>query len=240
MSRILSIGDSGPDVLEWKQYLAKRGFQIDTSNDKFTPSVLAATRAIQRQMGVTPDGMVGRRTLAAENAAPRQMPEARPGMPPAPLPRPGGLANTPMPGPMSANTPSTGDQPFVSSGTEADLNAMHSAASNRAWDQQMSAESVGRDTDMRAQQAAMLMNPAPPVTRDFTSDGASPTHALDAAIMAKRGIRPDFSGAGPSGGEPSMDFSGTGGALSPMGAPAPNDPRTRDMVIRMLLQGAGG
>jgi hypothetical protein len=138
-----------------------------------------------------------------------------------------------------ANTPTTGDQPFVSSGTEADLNAMHSAASNRAATDAMAQELQSQYYDARKADLTNQGAP-PPVTRAFTDQGAPPTHALDPAIMAARGIRPDFSIAGPSSGEPSMDFSGTGGALSPMGAPAPNDPRTRDMVIRMLLQGAGG
>jgi hypothetical protein len=138
-----------------------------------------------------------------------------------------------------ANMPTTGDQPFVSSGPEPDLNAMHSAASNRAATDAMAQELQSQYYDAR--QADLTNQGAPPPWQpDFTDQGAPPTHALDAAIMAKRGIRPAFSAAGPSGDEPSMDFSGTGGTLRPMGAPAPNDPRTRDMIIRMLLQSAGG
>jgi peptidoglycan hydrolase-like protein with peptidoglycan-binding domain len=228
MNRTLSIGDTGPDVENWQRYLISQGYKVATDG-KFGPSTLAATRSMQRKLGVMPDGRVGHRTLdrqAATQATP--LPQARPDMPPAP--QPGGMANT----------PTTGDQPYVSSGTEADLNAMHSAASNRAATDAMAQELQSQYYDARKADMANQGAP-PPVTRAFTDQGAAPpTHALDPAIMAARGIRPDFSIAGPSGGEPSMDFSGTGGALSPMGAPAPNDPRTRDMVIRMLLQGAGG
>jgi peptidoglycan hydrolase-like protein with peptidoglycan-binding domain len=218
MNRTLGIGDTGPDVEKWQHYLLSQGYKVATDG-KFGPSTLAATRSMQRKLGVMPDGRVGHRTLDRQMATQSTpLPQARPDMPPAP--QPGGMANT----------PTTGDQPFVSSGPEPDLNAMHSAASNRAATDAMAQELQSQYYDAR--QADLTNQGAPPPWQpDFTDQGAPPTHALDAAIMAKRGIRPAFSSAGPSGGEPSMDFSGTGGA---------NDPRTRDMVIRMLLQGAGG
>jgi hypothetical protein len=227
MNRTLGIGDTGPDVEKWQHYLLSQGYKVATDG-KFGPSTLAATRSMQRKLGVMPDGRVGHRTLDRQTATQATpLPQARPDMPPAP--QPGGMANT----------PTTGDQPFVSSGPEPDLNAMHSAASNRAATDAMAQELQSQYYDAR--QADLTNQGAPPPWQpDFTDQGAPPTHALDAAIMAKRGIRPAFSSAGPSGGEPSMDFSGTGGTLRPMGAPAPNDPRTRDMIIRMLLQSGGG
>jgi peptidoglycan hydrolase-like protein with peptidoglycan-binding domain len=233
MSKVLSIGDSGPEVLKWKQYLASQGFQIDTSSDRFDPSTLAATRRMQKRMGVKADGKVGHRTLGAENRAPRQvLPQARPDMPPAPLPRPGGMADTAMPDMGAPVTDiNAADEPFVSSGPEADLNSMHSMNSERAAVQGWIKDLLRGDyVDVRDAEPA-------PINPQFTSESNDPTAQ---ALMEAKGIQPNFDAAGGPGG-PSMDLSGYGQPQSPIGAPAPMsmDPRMRDQVIRLLLQGAG-
>ncbi len=217
MNKTLSIGDTGEEVRRWQEYLISQGFRVN-ADSKFGASTLAATRAMQRRLGVKADGKVGHRTLDRQSTTQATpLPQARPDMPPAPAP--------PTMADMLTGDKTGGDA-FTSSGPEADLAAMHSAASNRAWDQQVSSDSVGHDTDMRAEQAAMLMNPAPPVTRQFTDQGAPPTHVLDPAIMAAQGINPNFAAAGPTGGAgASVDMS---------------TPTGRDQLIRALMMQAGG
>jgi peptidoglycan hydrolase-like protein with peptidoglycan-binding domain len=227
MNGTLSIGDTGPEVEKWQRYLVSQGYRVATDG-RFGPSTLAATRSMQRKLGVTPDGRVGHRTMdrqAATSAVP--LPTARPDMPPAP--QPGGMANT----------PTTGDQPFVSSGPEADLNLMHSAASNRAATDAMAQELQGQYYDARSADAAS--QGAPPAYRpDFTDQGNPPTAQ---ALMQARGIKPNFDAAGPGmGAGASVDFGGVGGGGVTSGSPATlsSDPVKRDALIRALLQGVGG
>ncbi len=215
MSKILSIGDTGEEVRRWQEYLISQGFQL-VADSKFGASTLAATRAMQRRLGVKADGKVGHRTMDRQTTtSATPLPQARPDMPPAPAP------------PTMADMltgPKTGDTSFTSSGPEADLAAMHSAASNRAWDQQVSADSVGHDTDMRAEQAAMLMNPPPPV-RHFTDQpapNAPDMPGLMGAGLQAKGMYPNFAAAAPGA---SVDM---------------NTPTGRDQLIRMLMMQAGG
>ncbi len=191
------------------------------ADSKFGASTLAATRAMQRRLGLKADGKVGHRTLDRQSTTQATpLPQARPDMPPAPAP--------PTMADMLTGDKTGGDA-FTSSGPEADLNAMHSAASNRAWDQQVSADSVGHDTDMRAEQAAMLMNPAPPVTRQFTDQSAPNAPdmpGLMGAGLQARGMYPNFAAAGPAG--------GTGASVDM------STPTGRDQLIRALMMQAGG
>ncbi len=215
MSKILSIGDTGEEVRRWQEYLISQGFQL-TADSKFGASTLAATRAMQRRLGVKADGKVGHRTMDRQaTTAATPLPQARPDMPPAPAP--------PTMADMLTGD-KTGDQPFVSSGPEPDLNAMHSAASNRAWDQQVSADSVGHDTDMRAEQAAMLMNPPPPVQQftDQPAPNAPDMPGLMGAGLQAKGMYPNFAAAAPGA---SVDMS---------------TPTGRDQLIRALMMQAGG
>ncbi len=232
MNKTLSIGDTGDEVLNWQKYLVSQGFRVAVDG-RFGPSTLAATRAMQRRLGVTADGKVGHRTIDRQTAtSSTPLPQARPDMPPAPQPATDVLSG-----------PNTGATAFQSSGPEADLNAMHSAASNNAADQSMAQELMGQYYDTRKADAAFNAPPAP-VTRQFTDQGSMPpTHALDPAMMAAQGVNPNFAAAGPQGGGGAgMDLGGVGQAASPMGAPAVNsiDPIKRDQLIRALMMQAGG
>lgn len=207
---VLTIGDTGDDVRRWQQYLVSQGYRVATDG-RFGPATLAATRQVQRKLGVTPDGRVGHRTVARQDqtqATP--LPVARPDMPPAPAP-----ASTDV---LSGGG-QTGDQPFVSSGPEADLNAMHSAASNNAWDQQMAQSLMGQYYDTRAADLAN-QGPPPPVQPTFTDQATASMPGLLMAGKRAQGVNPNFDAAGQAGGAPM--------------------PVQRDQMIRMLLQQAGG
>ncbi len=228
MNRTLSIGDTGPDVENWQRYLISQGYKVATDG-KFGPSTLAATRSMQRKLGVMPDGRVGHRTLDRQTATQATpLPTARPDMPPAPAPQADVLSGA-----------RTGDQPFVSSGPEADLNLMHSAASNRAATDAMAQELQSQYYDARSADMANQGAP-PPYQPDFTDQGNPPTAQ---ALMQAKGIRPNFDAAGPGmGAGASVDFSGSGVPGMAPGSPAAlsSDPVKRDALIRALLQGAGG
>lgn len=63
--RLLHYGDRGADVTIWQALLASRGLSVSDSSGHFGPSTANATRALQRSLGVTQDGIVGPQTRAA-------------------------------------------------------------------------------------------------------------------------------------------------------------------------------
>lgn len=60
---ILRPGQQGPDVERWQLFLIGQGFNVVADGD-FGPKTKAATTAFQQSHGLTPDGVVGRMTLA--------------------------------------------------------------------------------------------------------------------------------------------------------------------------------
>lgn len=60
-------GYRGPEVLAWQEALCALGFQVVLDSD-FGPATEAATRAAQRFLGVTADGIVGPQTWMAARA----------------------------------------------------------------------------------------------------------------------------------------------------------------------------
>ncbi|MEM9543831.1 MAG: peptidoglycan-binding protein [Cyanobacteria bacterium P01_E01_bin.42] len=70
MARMLTRGMQGNDVAEVQMLLRNRGYAIryganGAGRGKFGPQTENAVRAFQQQMGLTPDGVVGDRTLIA-------------------------------------------------------------------------------------------------------------------------------------------------------------------------------
>lgn len=61
--------DRGADVGELAAILTKLGYQVGTPTDQFGPLMDAAVRAAQKKAGITVDGIVGPKTIAALNAA---------------------------------------------------------------------------------------------------------------------------------------------------------------------------
>jgi len=57
--RLAKLGDSGPDVADWRVVLADAGYALDGAQDAFTKSVHNATVAWQRARGLRPDGILG-------------------------------------------------------------------------------------------------------------------------------------------------------------------------------------
>lgn len=233
MARVIGIGDTGDEVKRWQEYLATQGFKV-AADGKFGPSTLAATRQMQKRLGVKADGRVGHRTTERKTTTQAvPLPTARPDMPPAPSPSAPVLAGD-----------RTGQDAFQSSGPEADLNAMHSAASNRSWDQQMAQELQGQYYDAREADQRNQGPPEPwrPAFTDQPSQTVPP-HSMDTAMMAARGVNPNFDAAGPQGDAGSaIDLTGVGQPPGAAGAQAGTviDPVKRDALIRALLQGSGG
>ena len=64
-SGALRLGSRGETVRKLQMYLKKRGFFNGEVNGIFGPRTRAAVIAFQRARGMTPDGVVGVRTLAA-------------------------------------------------------------------------------------------------------------------------------------------------------------------------------
>lgn len=213
MSRTFGIGDTGEDVSRWQQYLASQGFSVDVDG-KFGPRTLAATRQMQRRMGLKPDGRVGQRTQGKQaTPLPRIRPEN-----PTPV--------APMTPDMSGGfTPGQAD-PFISSGPEADLNAMNTAARNRSWDQQMAQQLMGNYYDAQKASRASEGPPAP-FSPDFGQAGTAPDMTqVPQSLMQAAGTMPNFDWAGPA----------AGASVEPV--PTVGDPLRRDAMIRALL-GAG-
>lgn len=245
MAKILSIGDTGPEVRAWQEYLVSQGYRIQVDG-KFGPSTLAATRQMQRKLGVKADGKVGQRTIGRqEQTQGIPLPRSRPLAPP--MPEQGGTD-------VLGGGGRSGDIPFQSSGPEADLAAMSAAGSNRRWQDQMARELQGQYYDARA---ADLKNqgPPPPFSPSFT-DQSTPQGAgtltpeiVTGAGLASQGMTPNFGAAGDQFSYPGSEMPvqtppgaiGVGQPPVPGGPQAGNyvDPVKRDAIIRMLLQQAG-
>ena len=211
MTKYLTIGSRGEEVKHWQEYLAQQGFKLPATG-YFDPATLAATRKMQRKLGVKADGKVGHQTTErqAKAEAPPPIPQARPDMPPAPQPQAPVLA--------SAQPGTPAPPPFQSSGPEADLTEMGIAAMQRRQREGMAQALQSQYYDARGADLAS-QGPAPPWQPAYTDQGSPPTHALDQGILNARGISPNFDAAGP---------------------PAGQSPQARDQLIRMLLQQAGG
>src|SRR5579884_2645506 len=63
-NRLLSIGASGPDVVQLQELLRARGFSV-SADGIFGPLTQAAVERAQRAYHLTVDGIVGPKTLAA-------------------------------------------------------------------------------------------------------------------------------------------------------------------------------
>lgn len=226
--RTFGIGDSGDDVSRWQQFLAGQGFKIAVDG-KFGPATLAATRQVQRRMGLKPDGRVGQKTAGGQaQTEAMPIPRVRPDQPPAQsMPtQVFGAGQTGQPAP----------QPYTSSGPEADLTAMHTAASNNAWDQQMANALMGQYYDAQKASAAASAPPAP-YRPAFAGDASGMTQTPQGALQTT-GMMPNFDWAGPSATQQAVDL---GGGAAAQVAPVPTavNPLQRDAYIRMLLNGVG-
>lgn len=62
---VLKRGSSGPDVLTLQSTLKQLGFDPNGTDGVFGPGTEAAVKAFQQSKGLTPDGMVGPKTMAA-------------------------------------------------------------------------------------------------------------------------------------------------------------------------------
>lgn len=231
MAKVLGIGDTGEEVRRWQEYLISQGYKIQ-ADSKFGPSTLAATRAMQRKLGVRADGKVGHRTTDRQATTQAQpMPRARPAAPAQ------GILSGPKTGEGGA---------YQSAGREYDPAAMRAAASNNAATDAMARELQGQYYDAR--KADLTNQGAPPSFAPAFTDQPAPgteqtAHGLDPAMMAAQGVSPNFDAAGPTGGGgATVDLTAAGGAVNPMGAQAGQyiDPVKRDAIIRALLQQAGG
>ena len=210
MTKYLTIGSRGEEVKHWQEYLAQQGFKLPATG-YFDPATLAATRKMQRKLGVKADGKVGHNTKARqEQTAATPIPQARPDMPPAPQPQAPVLAGD--------RRGTAAPPPFQSSGPEADLTEMGIAAMQRRQREGMAQALQSQYYDARGADLAS-QSPPPDWSPAFTDQGSPPTHALDQGILNARGISPNFDAAGPPGGQ---------------------SPQARDQLIRMLLQQAGG
>lgn len=67
LTRYLSLGTRGDDVLAWQQVLGLAGYNVVTDG-QFGDETLQATRAFQQSLGVEADGVVGPVTFAAAAA----------------------------------------------------------------------------------------------------------------------------------------------------------------------------
>lgn len=68
--KTIQIGDTGSDVTAWQKLLNSKGFVVDTDG-VFGKQTLSATIVAQHWAGVTADGIVGPKTLAAVKAKTR-------------------------------------------------------------------------------------------------------------------------------------------------------------------------
>ena len=68
-TRVLKLGTSGPDVAEWQAILGQKGYAVGTIDGLFGSNTDAATRAFQKDRGLTVDGAVGPNTIAASRGA---------------------------------------------------------------------------------------------------------------------------------------------------------------------------
>jgi len=70
---VLGPGDFGPSIRVWQQQLNDtQGMHLIIDSD-FGPATLEATKAFQRKMGLTPDGLVGGKTIEAMAAVYRRV-----------------------------------------------------------------------------------------------------------------------------------------------------------------------
>ena len=67
VSGFLTVGDSGPEIIELQRLLNAKGAAMSVDGD-FGPATLAAVKAFQGRIGEMVDGVVGPRTLAALKA----------------------------------------------------------------------------------------------------------------------------------------------------------------------------
>jgi peptidoglycan hydrolase-like protein with peptidoglycan-binding domain len=70
-SRMISRGMAGFDVSVLQFLLARHGFPTESLNSNFGPGTEEQVRRFQRSVGLTPDGVVGRKTRAALLGPPR-------------------------------------------------------------------------------------------------------------------------------------------------------------------------
>ncbi len=78
--RTLRKGDSGTDVKELQEALLREGYDLGSygADGKFGSETLSAVRAFQHDNGLTPDGIVGPKTLAALRKTEDDEPEDEP------------------------------------------------------------------------------------------------------------------------------------------------------------------
>ncbi len=69
MPKTIKKGARGADVERWQTLLASQGFDPNGIDGVFGNGTARATREFQRRHGLTPDGIVGRKTWAAADAA---------------------------------------------------------------------------------------------------------------------------------------------------------------------------
>lgn len=81
---VIRMGSSGPAVVEAQHALNGKGFAVGKADGKFGPATTEGTRAFQRSVGVTADGVIGATTwarLLAPPAAPAKLPAPATGRP---------------------------------------------------------------------------------------------------------------------------------------------------------------
>ena len=61
--RTIRLGDRGTDVLQWQNFLIGQGFEIGSADGDFGRGTLLATQQFQEKYGLSPDGLVGNRTI---------------------------------------------------------------------------------------------------------------------------------------------------------------------------------
>lgn len=210
--RTFGIGDTGEDVSRWQTYLASQGFDVQ-ADGKFGPKTLAATRQMQRRMGLKPDGRVGQRTAGKQAQGEAQpLPRMRPDQPPE-------LEQ----GTNVFGGVQTGQPVYTSADKEYDPNVNAIAASNRSAQEEMARQLMGQYYDTRKADLA-TQQPIQPYQPDFNQAGTvSDVSQVPASLMHAAGTMPNFDWAGPAAGSEV--------------APVPNyaDPLKRDAMIRALL-----
>lgn len=72
-TRVLKSGATGADVLAWQKILKLDGFTSLVADGKYGPLTVAATKAWQKQRGLTADGVVGPATRAKIGSLPMQV-----------------------------------------------------------------------------------------------------------------------------------------------------------------------